>query len=136
MGKLVYNWYAACLDQDERDRLGAEPLKKLIQDTMGQQFTPYVTNDDLSSEDWRLEDVLAVVHRTLGVFPLFKISLGVDPRNSSSPTRLSVWQSKLLTSSTKQTNKQTNDSMREQTSTQLQQVAKQNTEYSVSIKGL
>ena len=105
MGKLVYNWYAACLDQDERDRLGAEPLKKLIQDTMGQQFTPYVTNDDLSSEDWQLEDVLAVVHRTLGVFPLFKISLGVDPRNSSSPTRLSVWQSKLLTSSTKQTNK-------------------------------
>ena len=89
VGKLVYNWYASCLDQDERDRLGAEPLKKLIQDTMGEQFTPYVTNDILD-EDWHLEDVLGVVHSKLSVFPLFTLSLGVDPRNSSSPTHLAV----------------------------------------------
>ena len=105
VGKLVYNWYASCMDQNERDRLGAEPLKKLIQDTMGDQFTPYVPNDALSDGDWQLEDVLAVVHRRLSVFPLFTISLGVDPRNSSSPTRLAVWQSKLLTNSTKQIKK-------------------------------
>ena len=89
VGKLVYNWYASCLDQDERDRLGAEPLKKLIQDTMGEQFTPYVPND-FSDEDWQLEDVLGVVHRKLSVFPLFTFSLTIDPRNSSSPSRLAV----------------------------------------------
>lgn len=93
------------MDQNERDRLGAEPLKKLIQDTMGDQFTPYVPNDVLSDGDWQLEDVLAVVHRRLSVFPLFTISLNVDPRNSSSPTRLAVWHSKLLTNSTKQIKK-------------------------------
>lgn len=114
MGKLVYKWYASCLDQDERDRLGAEPLKKLIQDTMGEQFTPYVPND-ISDEDWQLEDVLGVVHRGLGVFPLFTVSLSVDPRNSSSPTRLSVWQSKPLVKRLHKTNKQTNDSIRKQT---------------------
>lgn len=95
VGKLVYNWYASCLDQDERDRLGAEPLKKLIQDTMGEQFTPYVPND-ISDEDLHLEDVLGVVHRGLGVFPLFTISLSVDPRNSSSPTHLAIGQAKPL----------------------------------------
>lgn len=117
VGKLVYNWYASCLDQDERDRLGAEPLKKLIQDTMGEQFTPYVPND-ISDEDLHLEDVLGVVHRGLGVYPLFTISLSVDPRNSSSPTRLAVWQSKPLVKSVNKTNKQmnerTNDSIRKQ----------------------
>lgn len=95
MGKLVYNWYASCLDQDERDRLGAEPLKNLIQDTMGKQFIPYVPPNDISDKDWQLEDVLGDVHRRLSVFPLFTVSLSVDPRNSSSPTRLAVWQSKI-----------------------------------------
>ena len=89
--KLVYNWYAACVDQEERDRLGARPLQELIWDTMGEQFNPYVPND-FSDEDWHLEDVLAIIHRSLNVFPLFTINLAIDPRNSSSPTHLSVWQ--------------------------------------------
>ena len=88
VGQLVYNWYASCTDQQERDRLGATPLLDLLQRFMGPKFTPLV--DDLSDEDWILEDVLAAVHRSLGVFPLFTVSLGIDPRNSSSPTRLSV----------------------------------------------
>ena len=62
---------------------------------MGKQFKPYVKND-FSDNDWKLEDVLGVVHRSLGVYPLFKVSLGIDPRNSSSPLHLSVRQSKLF----------------------------------------
>ena len=87
--KLVYNWYASCSDQNERNRLGPKPLQDLIHDTMGKQFSPFVPNL-YYDEDWRLEDVLATVHRSLGVFPLFTVSLGLDPRNSSSPTHLSV----------------------------------------------
>ena len=108
VGKLVYNWYQSCLDQDERDRLGAEPLKKLIQDTMGEQFTPFVPNE-ISDEDWHLEDVLGVVHRGFGVFPLFTLTMAVDPRNSSSPTHLAVWKSKPLVKRLNKTNKQTNE---------------------------
>ena len=88
VGQLVYNWYASCTDQHERNRLGAAPLVDLIQRFMGPKFTPFA--DDWSDEEWKLEDVLATVHRSLGVFPLFTVSLGIDPRNSSSPTRLSV----------------------------------------------
>lgn len=83
------------MNQKARDRLGAGPLKDLIRDTMGKQFKPYVKND-FSDNDWKLEDVLGVVHRSLGVYPLFKVSLGIDPRNSSSPLHLSVRQSKLF----------------------------------------
>ena len=89
VGKLVYNWYAACMDEDERDKLGAGPLLELIHNTMGEQFNPFVPND-FSGEDWVLEDVLGIVHSSLNVFPFFTINLGIDPLNSSSPTHLSV----------------------------------------------
>ena len=89
VAKLVYNWYHSCSDQAERDRLGPTPLIDLIHNTVGEQFSPFVPND-FSDESWVLEDVLATVHRSLGVFPLFTLSLGVDPKNSSSPTLLAV----------------------------------------------
>ncbi|KAJ7393583.1 Endothelin-converting enzyme 2 [Desmophyllum pertusum] len=95
VGKLVYNWYASCMDQEERNRLGAKPLKDLIHDIAGKQFNPFVAND-FYDKDWKLEDVLATIHRNLDVFPLFKPSLGIDPRNSSSPMRLSIGQSEPL----------------------------------------
>lgn len=90
--KRVYNWYASCMDQEERDKLGAEPLNKLIRDTMGQAFNfSFVGNISFENEgDWRLEDVLAV-HR-IDVFPLFAVTLGADQQNSSSPALLSVRQ--------------------------------------------
>lgn len=90
MAKLVYNWYASCMDQQERDRLRATPLLNLLNGTLGKDFHPFVSDENFSDVDWVLEDVLAKVHRYLGVSPLFTVSLGVDPRNSSSPTRLSV----------------------------------------------
>ncbi|KAL9971395.1 hypothetical protein ACROYT_G023915 [Oculina patagonica] len=89
--KLVYNWYASCMDQEERDKLGAEPLKKLIRDTMGQAFNfSFVGNISFKNEeDWKLEDVLAAVHR-IDVFPLFAVTLDADQQNSSSPALLSI----------------------------------------------
>lgn len=93
VGKLVYNWYAACMDEDERDKLGAGPLLELIHNTMGEQFNPFVPND-FSGEDWVLEDVLGIVHSSLNVFPFFTINLGIDPLNSSSPTHLSISEAK------------------------------------------
>lgn len=89
VGKLVYNWYAACMDENERDRLGANPLLELIHSTMGEKFKPFVPNK-FSDKDWILEDVLGIIHSSLNVFPFFKINLGIDPRNSSSPTHLSI----------------------------------------------
>ena len=90
MAKLVYNWYASCMDQKERDRLKATPLLNLLNGTLGKDFHPFVSDEIFSDVDWVLEDVLATIHRYLGVFPLFTVSLGVDPRNSSSPTQLTV----------------------------------------------
>ena len=87
--KMVYNWYYSCSNQEKRDELGATPLKDLLHDTIGPDFSPFVPND-FSDEEWVLEDVLARVHRKLSVFPLFTISLGMDPKNSSSLTHLSV----------------------------------------------
>ena len=89
VAKLVYNWYRSCSNQTERNSLGATPLIDLIHNTVGQHFSPFVPND-FNDDSWVLEDVLATVHRSLGVFPLMSVSLGVDPRNSSSPTRLAV----------------------------------------------
>lgn len=93
--KLVYNWYASCMDQQERDDLGAQPLADLLHSILGEAFNPFVPIffTDLK---WELEDVLATVHRRLGVFPLFTMSLGADPRNSSSPTRLAIEKSEPL----------------------------------------
>lgn len=96
VAKLVYNWYASCMDQKERDRLKATPLLNLLNGTLGMDFHPFVSKENFSDVDWVLEDVLATVHRYLGVYPLFKVSLGVDPRNSSSPTHLTISQSKPL----------------------------------------
>ena len=90
VAKLVYNWYASCMDQKERDRLKATPLLNLLNGTLGMDFHPFVSKENFSDVDWVLEDVLATVHRYLGVYPLFTVSLGVDPINSSSPTHLTV----------------------------------------------
>ena len=90
VAKLVYNWYASCMDQKERDRLQATPLLNLLNGTLGMDFHPFVSKENFSDVDWVLEDVLATVHRYLGVYPLFTVSLGVDPINSSSPTHLTV----------------------------------------------
>ena len=91
--KQVNNWYASCMDQEERDRLGIGPLKKLLQDTMGEAFEfSFMGNKSIEDEEeWRLEleDMMAAVHR-IDVFPLFAVSLGADRRNSSSPAFLSV----------------------------------------------
>lgn len=95
VGKLVYNWYASCTNQRERDILGSDPLVNLIHKTVGAKFSPFVPND-FDDPDWILEDVLATVHRSLGVFPLFTVSLSIDPRNASSPTRLSIGHSEPL----------------------------------------
>ena len=68
--KHVYDWYQSCVDQEERDRLGAEPLNTLIPDTMGQVVNfPFA-----ETGDWRLEDVLAGVHG-INVFPLLEVFL-------------------------------------------------------------
>lgn len=89
VGRLVYNWYASCMDQEERNNLKAEPLKELLHLVNG----PSLDDSILASEEdppLILEDVLAFVHRNLSIFPLFTLSLNNDPRNSSSPTHLSV----------------------------------------------
>ena len=89
VGRLVFDWYASCMDQDERNKLKAEPLKELLHLVNG----PSLDDRILAAEEdppLILEDVLAVVHRNLSIFPLFTLSLNNDPRNSSSPTHFSV----------------------------------------------
>ena len=90
VARKIYNWYASCTNKTERDRLGPTPLLELIHQTMkSKEFTPFVIHQWPEGE-WSVEETLASVHRKLGVSPLFKVSLDMDPRNSSSPTHLAV----------------------------------------------
>ena len=89
VGRLVYNWYASCMDQEERNKLKAEPLKELLHLVNGPSLDDWILAPE-ADPPLILEDVLAFVHRNLSVFPLFTLSLSNDPRNSSSPTHLSV----------------------------------------------
>ncbi|CAH3030835.1 unnamed protein product [Porites evermanni] len=89
VGRLVYNWYASCMDQEERNKLKAEPLKELLHLVNGPSLDDWILAPE-EDPPLILEDVLAFVHRNLSIFPLFTLSLSNDPRNSSSLTHLSL----------------------------------------------
>ena len=77
------------MDQEERNELKAEPLKELLHLVNGPSLDDWILTPE-ADPPLILEDVLALVHRNLSIFPLFTLSLNNDPRNSSSPTHLSV----------------------------------------------
>ena len=71
-------YYRMCLNQTAIDILDSTPLTQFIEDIGS--WT--ISGTTWVESSWRLETILAKIHR-YSFFPLFKIAIGVDNKNSS-----------------------------------------------------
>lgn len=76
-------YYESCLDENERiEKLGPEPMIKLIQDVGGWNVTNNSTHP-FDATNWSLETTLKVLQNKYNMGGLFGWAVGEDDRNSS-----------------------------------------------------
>lgn len=87
---MAYDWYSACLNIEEKDKLGASPLLDLLKRAMNSDdFVPFVS-EEWKGEDWDLMKTLVTINRNFPVAPFFSVDLTGDPLNTSLPIRITV----------------------------------------------
>ena len=77
--KKALDYYDACVNEDEIERLGAAPLEKMIQDYGSWN----VTDSKWNESSWDFMDVFVKIHKYLSIAPIFNMYVGVDLRNST-----------------------------------------------------
>lgn len=76
-------YYESCLDENERiEKLGAEPMIKLLRDVGGWNVTSNSTHQ-FNASNWSLETTLKILQNRYNMGGLFGWAVGEDDRNSS-----------------------------------------------------
>lgn len=74
-------FYQSCLDEEEMEKLGAEPLQKLLQQIGGWNITANASGFDVNK--WSLQRSLQILQIKYNMGGLFGWAVGEDDRNSS-----------------------------------------------------
>lgn len=82
--KKAKMYFESCIDNDEMmEKLGAQPMMKLLQDIGGWNVTPSDGGEKFNVQEWTLQKILQKLHNTYNMGGLFGWAVGEDDRNSS-----------------------------------------------------
>ena len=75
----AFTYYDSCVDQETRDQLGGEPLKKLIHELGSWP----ITDKQWRAESWDFTEASIKIHRKVAIGSFFTLFTSPDRVNSS-----------------------------------------------------